>query len=217
MYNPPPFVRRAQLSRSLLISQGVNVNSIYTFQNPSANGSAAGADTQLTTIGGFTENYPTQSAYTWNFTVEKDLGDAMVLRASYWPTSRGTCRDRCASTRACRGRRSASRAPAGDPTARQVAALQHQHAGRHFADGESNYQSGEIELTRRFSDGLLFDVNYAILAPAGLSVRGQRPGGGIRCRVLRLRPHFRAARAHLPLEFRLRAAGRERAAGSARN
>src|SRR5262245_27991403 len=33
-YNGPPFVHRSQLSRSLLISQGVDVNSLYTFQNP---------------------------------------------------------------------------------------------------------------------------------------------------------------------------------------
>ena len=73
MYNQAPFVRRAQLTRSLLTSQGVDVNSVYTFQNPSANASAAGADTALTTVGGFPERYPTQKAYTWNLTVEKDL------------------------------------------------------------------------------------------------------------------------------------------------
>ncbi|HEY2933598.1 MAG TPA: hypothetical protein VGK99_17820 [Acidobacteriota bacterium] len=47
--NAAPFIRRAQLSRSFLLSQGVNVNSLYTFENHTANSSAAGADTQLTT------------------------------------------------------------------------------------------------------------------------------------------------------------------------
>lgn len=80
--NVAPFVRRAQLSRSLLLSQNVNVNSVYTFQNPTANSSAAGADTQLTTLDGFNPDYPTMRLYSWNFTVEKDLW-GMGLRSSY--------------------------------------------------------------------------------------------------------------------------------------
>jgi hypothetical protein len=44
--NVAPFVRRAQLTRTLLVGQGSDVNSIYTFQNPRANSSAAGANTR---------------------------------------------------------------------------------------------------------------------------------------------------------------------------
>ncbi|MGH9632165.1 MAG: TonB-dependent receptor domain-containing protein, partial [Bryobacteraceae bacterium] len=35
--NVAPFIRRAQLSRSLLLAQNLDVNSLYTFQNPTAN------------------------------------------------------------------------------------------------------------------------------------------------------------------------------------
>jgi len=40
--NVAPFIRRANLTRSLLLSQNVNVNSVYTFQNPAADPSTAG-------------------------------------------------------------------------------------------------------------------------------------------------------------------------------
>ena len=67
-YNQPPFTYRAQLSRSLLLSQNVNVNSLYTFQNPTANGSTANVAATLAGVGGFSDAYPTQKAYTGNVT-----------------------------------------------------------------------------------------------------------------------------------------------------
>ena len=82
-YNQPPFIYKSGLSRSLLISQNVNVNSLLTFQNPTANGSSANASAALAAIGGFSDDYPTMKTYTANITVEKDLGHGMSVRATY--------------------------------------------------------------------------------------------------------------------------------------
>ena len=174
MYNQAPFVRRAQLTRSLLTSQGVDVNSIYTFQNPSANASAAGADTALTTVGGFPDSYPTQKAYTWNLTVEKDLGHAMVLRSSYLANVTRNM-SRSVRVNACvPGPTECLSRAANDPTGRKWPFFANT-LGRHFADGRSNYQSGEIEFSKRFTHGLLFDVNYAHSRLLGLAAEASNP------------------------------------------
>ncbi|HUS07591.1 MAG TPA: TonB-dependent receptor, partial [Bryobacteraceae bacterium] len=158
--NAPPFTRRAQLSRSLLISQGVDVNSAYTFQNPTANGSTAGAANSLSSIGGFAESYPSQRAYTWNVTLEKPLGGNMAARASYLG-NKTRHMSRSLRLNACPpGSVECLSRPAGDPTGRKWTQFD-TTLGRHAADGEANYHSVEVELTRRFSNGFLFDVNYA--------------------------------------------------------
>lgn len=173
-YNQPPFIRRANLSRSLLLSQGVDVNSIFTFQNPTANASTAGADTQLSQIGGFTEKYPTQKSYTWNVTVEKELGRGMALRTTYLAN---LTRDMSRSVRinACvPGPVECLSRPATDNTRRTWTQFGNGFS-RHTADGYSNFHSGEIEFQKRFSGGLLFDVNYAHSRLLGLLFEATNP------------------------------------------
>jgi hypothetical protein len=173
-YNQPPFIRRAQLSRSLLLSQNVDVNSIYTFQNPSAGGSAAGADTALAALGGFPDRYGTQKAYTWNVTVEKELGAGMSLRSSY---AANLTRNMSRSVRvnACvPGPVECLARAATDPTGRKWTQFGNAFS-RHIADGYSNYHSGEIEFRKRFSSGFLFDVNYAHSRLLGLIFEATNP------------------------------------------
>ncbi len=158
--NVAPFVRRAQLSRSLLLSQNVNVNQLFTFQNPTANSNAAGADTQLTTLDGFNPDYPTMRLYSWNFTIEKDLGWGLGLRSSYVGNI-GRRLSRSVRVNACPpGPTECLSRAATDPTGRKWTQFGID-AGQRAADGESNYNAWEIELQKRFSNGLLFDVNYA--------------------------------------------------------
>jgi hypothetical protein len=158
--NVAPFVRRAQLNRSLLLSQGVDVNGAYTFQNPTANSSAAGADAQLSTLDGFNPDYPTMRLYSWNFTLEKDLGWGMGLRSSYIGNV-GRHLSRSVRVNACPPGPTECLARGGaDPTARRWQQFGIA-AGQRAADGRSNYNAWEIELQKRFSNGVLFDVNYA--------------------------------------------------------
>jgi hypothetical protein len=159
--NVAPFVRRAQPSRSLLLSQGVDVNQVFTFQNPTANTSAAGADTQLTTLDGFNPDYPTMRLYSWNFTIEKDLGWGMGLRSSYVGNV-GRNLSRSVRVNACApGATECLARPVGDATGRRWTQFG-LDAGQRVADGRSNYNAWEIEFQKRFSNGLLFDVNYAL-------------------------------------------------------
>ena len=159
-YNQPPFTYRAQLSRTLLLSQGVNVNSNYTFQNPTANGSTANVAATLAGIGGFSDTYPTQKAYTGNVTLEREIGRGMSVRASYVTNysvnlSRTIQRNACAP-----GPVQCVNRPAADPTARKWLFF-NTNFGQNTTGGTSNFHSGEIEFTKRFSNGVLFDVNYA--------------------------------------------------------
>src|SRR5262249_37683586 len=118
-YNQPPFIYRAQLSRSVLISQNVDVNSLFTFQNPTANGSIANAASALANIGGFADNYPTMKAYTGNVTVEKDLGRGYSVRGSY-TTNQGRHLSRTVQVNACvPGPTQCQSRAATDPTGRK--------------------------------------------------------------------------------------------------
>ncbi len=158
--NVAPFVRRAQLSRSLLLSQNVNVNELYTFQNPTANSNAAGAETQLTTLDGFNPDYPTMRLYSWNLTIEKDLGWGLGLRSSYVGNI-GRQLSRSVRVNACPpGPIECLSRAASDPARRKWAQFG-VDAGQRAGDGESNYNAWEIELQKRFSNGLLFDLNYS--------------------------------------------------------
>jgi len=158
--NVAPFVRRAQLSRSLLLSQNVNVNRLFTFQNPTADSNAAGADTQLTTLDGFAPDYPTMRLYSWNLTIEKDLGWGLGLRTSY-VGNLGRHLSRSVRVNACPpGPTECLARPAADPAGRKWTQFG-LDAGQRAADGESNYHAWEVELQKRFAGGLLFDVNYA--------------------------------------------------------
>jgi hypothetical protein len=159
-YNQPPFIYRAQLTRSLLISQNVDVNSLFTFQNPTANGSIANATAALAAVGGFSDTYPTMKSYTANVTVEKDFGHGTSLRATY-ATNEGRRLSRAVQVNACvPGPVQCLSRAASDPTGRKWTFF-NTNFGQQTADGTSNFQSGEIEFIKRFSGGLLFDVNYA--------------------------------------------------------
>jgi hypothetical protein len=160
IYNGPPFVHRSQLSRSLLISQGVDVNSRYTFQNPTANCSAADATASMANIGGFQNAYPTEKAYTWNITVERDFGHGMAVRTTYAANlTRNMSRQ--VGVNACQpGPTECLSRAAGDPTGRKYPFF-NANFGLRRADGTSNFNDGEIEFSKRFSGGLLFGVNYA--------------------------------------------------------
>jgi hypothetical protein len=159
-YNGPPFVHRSQLSRSLLISQGVDVNTVYTFQNPTANLSAADATAAMANIGGIQNSYPTEKSYTWNMTIEKDFGHGMGLRTTYSGNSTRNM-SRQVEVNACAPgpTECLSRAP-GDPTGRKYPFF-NANFGYHAADGISNFNDGEIELSKRFGNGFLVDMNYA--------------------------------------------------------
>jgi Carboxypeptidase regulatory-like domain/TonB dependent receptor-like, beta-barrel len=172
--NVAPFVRRAQLSRSLLLSQNVNVNQLFTFQNPTANSNAAGADTQLTTLDGFNPDYPTMRLYSWNFTLEKDLGWGLGLRSSYVGNV-GRHLSRSVRVNACPpGPTECLSRAASDPTGRKWTQFGID-AGQRAADGESNYNAWEIELQKRFSNGLLFDLNYAFARAFNYQFQASNP------------------------------------------
>lgn len=158
--NAPPFVYRARLSRSLLLSEGVDVNSLFTFQNPSANGSTAAAASAIAGVTGMTQTLPTQKAYTWNLTVEKQLPYQIVLRASTVGTlGRNLTLDD--DLNACvPGPVTCLQRAATDPTARRWQQFGLGFAGV-TAGGNSNYNAGEIEVSKQFSNGMLFDANYS--------------------------------------------------------
>jgi len=172
--NSPPFTYRAQLSRSLLISNGVDVNRFYTFENPTANGSTAAAANALSAIGGFTPNYPTQKAYEWNLTVERQIGGSMAIRASYLGNLGRNLARLVASNACVPGPVSCDSRKAGDPTARQWPQFSSTF-GQNTEGGNSNFNSGEIEFSRRFSQGLLFDVNYSYSRLFGYQYQATNP------------------------------------------
>ena len=49
--------------------------------------------------------------------------------------------------------------PAGSATARDLSQFG-LNIGAQTTDGQSNYQALELDLSRRFSSGMMFDVNY---------------------------------------------------------
>jgi hypothetical protein len=172
--NVPPIVLRSQLSRNLLISRNVDVNNVYTFQNPTAGVAAAAANTLLSTMFGYPADYSLQRAYTWNFTVEKDLGHNMGARASYVANLNRNI-PRTVSVNACPpGVTVCLSRPAGDPTGRALPQYDI-NIGAHTADGRSNYQSVELDLNRRFAGGLLFDVNYTFSKLLALATVASNP------------------------------------------
>ncbi|MGH7490107.1 MAG: hypothetical protein ACREMY_31545, partial [bacterium] len=158
--NSPPFTYRARLSRSLLIPGGVDVNSLYTFENPTSNGSTAAAASALSAIGGFNPQYPTQKAYEWNLTAERQLTSTIALRLSYVGNlGRNLARE--VQMNACvPGPVVCLSRPASDPTARLYPQFSTSF-GQHTEGGNSNFNAGEIEISKRFSNGLLFDANYS--------------------------------------------------------
>jgi hypothetical protein len=174
--NVAPFVRRAQLSRSLLLSQNIGVNQLYTFQNPTANSNAAGADTQLTTLDGFNPDYPTMRLYSWNLTVEKDLGHGLGLRSSY-VGNLGRHLSRSVRLNACpAGPTECLTRAASDPTGRKWTQFG-LDAGQRAGDGQSNYHAWEIEIQKRFANGFLFDVNYAFARAFNYQAQASDPVG----------------------------------------
>ncbi len=157
--NNPPFTYQAKLTRALLIPSGVNVNSQYTFQNPTANGSPAAAASVLAGFAGFNPRYPVQTAYEYNLTLERQFG-LYAVTASY-VGNLGFHIDRQVLVNAC--------PPA--PTlctslaAGAAGARQWQQFGTTFGEntgsGTSNYSGANIEASRHFSNGVLLDANYS--------------------------------------------------------
>lgn len=179
--NVAPFVRRAQFTRSLLLSQGVDVNTAYTFVNPTANSNVAGADSQLSTLDGYSPDYPTQRAYTWNFTVEKELAGQFGLRTSY-SGNIGRHLSRQVRVNSCvPGPAECLSRAANDPTGRKWTQFGN-GIGRRFADGDSNYNAWEIELQKRYAGGLLFDVNYAFSRAFRIDPNASDPVGNSKSR-----------------------------------
>ena len=87
----------------------------------------------------------------------------------------------------------------------KMALLQHEFRPK-YDQRNIQFQSGEIEFTKRFSNGVLFDVNYAhsrLLASRRRNESRRRPR-----LVVRLRSEQRAAERHPALELCLGAAGR---------
>ena len=159
MINTPPFVYTAALSRSLLISQGVNVNSNFTFENPTANGSPAAASAAVAGISGPVQSYPTQKAYEWNFTLEKDLGRQMEVRATYMGNL-GRNLSRTVQINGCvAGPTQCLSRAATDPTGRRWPQYG-VSADNGSTTGQSEFNSVQIEFRKRFAHGLLFETNY---------------------------------------------------------
>jgi hypothetical protein len=172
--NVAPFIRRANLSRSLLLGQGVDVNSLYTFQNPTANSSAAGADTQLTTLDGFNPSYPTMKTIAWNFTLERQLGRALGLRGTY-AGNRTINLSRSVAVNGCiPGATECLARTAGDPSARRWQQF-NLAAGQRFGDGVATYHAMELEATRRLSNGLFLNANYAYAKILRLAYAASNP------------------------------------------
>jgi hypothetical protein len=142
------------------MSAGVHVNSVYTFQNPTAGGTGVGADTQLTTYPGPLDTYPTQKNYTWSFTLEKDFARQYGLRMSYLGNV-GRNLSHVVKVNGCApGPVQCLSRSAGDPTGRRWTQFD-MNLGSQQANGQSEFHSVEVELQRRFSGGLFMDVNYA--------------------------------------------------------
>jgi outer membrane receptor protein involved in Fe transport len=172
--NAPPFVRRAQLTRSQLVAAGAPVNAVYTFQNPSADGSDAGAAAQLANLVGTTESYPTQRSYSWNVTVEQEVGWSTGVRASYVGNlSRHLSRN--VRFNACPpGPTECLQRAANAPDGRRWTAF-NTNMGRSANDGDANYHGLELEVQRRMSDGLLFNANYTVASLNGFAADASNP------------------------------------------
>jgi outer membrane receptor protein involved in Fe transport len=172
--NAPPFVRRAQLTRSQLVGAGTPVNSIYTFQNPSAGGSDAGAAAQLANLVGTAEKYPTQRSYSWNLTVEQEIGWQTGVRASYVGNlsrhlSRNVRVNSCVPGPTECLQRAANAADGRRWTAFNT------NMGMAANDADANYHGLELEVQRRMSDGLLFNANYTVASLNGYAADASNP------------------------------------------
>ncbi|MEO7145067.1 MAG: hypothetical protein ABI165_16340, partial [Bryobacteraceae bacterium] len=66
--------------------------------------------------------------------------------------------------------------PSSDPTARRWPQFS-TSLGQHTEGGNSNFNSGEIELSQRFHNGLLFDVNYSYSRLLGYQYQASNPIG----------------------------------------
>ncbi len=174
--NAPPFVRRAQLTRSQLVGGGVDVNGLYTFENPSASGSDSGAAAQLSNLTGFQDEYPTQRSYAWNATVEHELGWQTGIRASYVGNlSRHLSRN--VRLNACPPGPTECLSRAADAADGRRWPFFGTNMGRVANDGDANYHGLELEVTRRLSNGLLFNANYTLASLEGHSGDASDPVG----------------------------------------
>jgi hypothetical protein len=157
--NNPPFTYQAKLTRALLISNGVDVNTQYTFQNPTANGSPAAAASVLGGFAGFDSHYPVQTAYEYNLTLAKQFGN-YAITASY-VGNLGHHLDRQVLVNACPpGPTLCSVLGAGAAGSRKWSQFGTTF-GQNTGAGTSNYNAGNIEASRHFSNGILLDANYS--------------------------------------------------------
>lgn len=157
--NTPPFTYQAKLSRSLLSTAGVNVNTQYTFQNPTANGSAAAASSALSGFTSYDPHYPVQRAYEYNLTIEKQFGQ-YALNASY-VGNLGRHLDRQVEVNACPPGPTLCTSLASGATGSRKWSQYGIGFDEYSGSGTSNYNAGFFEASRRFSNGIVLDANYS--------------------------------------------------------
>ncbi len=157
--NDPPFTYQAKLTRALLSAIGINVNTGYSFQNPSANGSSAAASSALAGFAGFNPHYPVQRAYEFNLTAEKQIG-VYSFTASY-VGNLGSNLDRQILVNACPpGPTLCTAVTAGSSGARKWSQFGTTF-GENSGEGTSNFSAGNVEASRHLSHGILIDANYS--------------------------------------------------------
>src|SRR4029450_7397755 len=118
----------------------------------------------------------TMRRYSWNLTLEKDLGWGLGLRSSYVGNV-GRQLSRSVRVNACvPGPTECLSRAAADPTRRKGRHVGID-AGQRAGDARSNYNAWEIELQKRFSNGLLFDVNYSFARAFGYLFQASDPVG----------------------------------------
>jgi hypothetical protein len=157
--NNPPFTYQAKLTRAILISNGVDVNNQYTFQNPTANGSPAAGASVVAGFAGFDPNYRVQTAYEYNLTVAKQINN-YAITASY-VGNLGRHLDRQVLVNACPpGPTLCSVLAAGAPGSRKWSQFGTTF-GQNTGSGISNYNAVNVEASRHFSNGILLDANYS--------------------------------------------------------
>ena len=159
LINNPPFTYQAKLTRSLLAASGVTVNTQYTFQNPTVNGSPSAAASVLSGVAGYTPNYPVQKALEYNLTLEKQLG-LYAFSASY-VGNLGRHLDRQVLVNACPpGPTLCTALASGAAGSRQWSQFGTTF-GENSGSGTSNYNAVFVEASRHLKNGILLDANYS--------------------------------------------------------
>jgi hypothetical protein len=152
----------------------VDVNQLYTFQNPTANGSTVGAQAQLANLTGFFERYPTQRSYAWNVSLEHELPWQTGVRASYVGNlSRHMSRN--VRVNACPPGPTECLSRAATAADARAWPFFNTNLGRVADDGAADYHALELEIQRRLSGGLLFNANYSLASFQGYQFDASDP------------------------------------------